>query len=478
MTEAESHYEILQVAEDASDDEIKRAYYRLVRKFRPAEHPEEFKKFQEAYETLGDARRRREYDQIRTHGEQVDRLVAQAYALMDDDPAEAVRLSKRAVVLGPDLPHPRQALALAFMCVQDYVAAEGEFRRLLEHRPEDTATRFHLGRCLWLQDRNAEAQECILDVLMRSPQNHDAIVLLSRIEHDLGNQAQALEALERAIALDGSEDFADLKSLVSMVWLHAEQQNLTGIESACDRIYRVTPDDNDARQYAMVGLYNLSVDVYQAHAYVAAYAILRAVRLDWISDGELLEKVKAALATVGLRYEAAMMMADDAIPRSLKALMSYRYLEPDDAVSDAEAQRLFEMFYRETRQYPYVARAALSRIQTAYKRILTDNGQLMGEVARLVKFEIVWPFPESIPGAIIAASQPNSNPMSGNAPSASFYEYSVARNKRIAERRPFPLLAWLGAAIIILILIGVGEARYVVPALFLASILYRMLRSN
>jgi curved DNA-binding protein len=63
------YYQIMGVARDASQDEIKRAYRRLARKFHPdvskeANAEDKFKELQEAYEVLKDPQRRAAYDQL------------------------------------------------------------------------------------------------------------------------------------------------------------------------------------------------------------------------------------------------------------------------------------------------------------------------------------------------------------------------------------------------------------------------------
>lgn len=62
------YYKILGVSEQAEEEQIKQAYRRLAKKYHPDLNPnnpeaeEKFKNVVEAYETLGDADKRKEYD--------------------------------------------------------------------------------------------------------------------------------------------------------------------------------------------------------------------------------------------------------------------------------------------------------------------------------------------------------------------------------------------------------------------------------
>src|SRR5438093_1002714 len=64
------YYEILGVPRNAKDDDVKKAYRKLARKYHPDLNPnnksaeEKFKEIQEAYEVLGNADKRKKYDQL------------------------------------------------------------------------------------------------------------------------------------------------------------------------------------------------------------------------------------------------------------------------------------------------------------------------------------------------------------------------------------------------------------------------------
>lgn len=74
MDAKRDYYEVLGVAKDAPEEEIKKAYRRMALKYHPDRNPgdkeaeQKFKEAAEAYEVLGDGERRKQYDQFGHEG--------------------------------------------------------------------------------------------------------------------------------------------------------------------------------------------------------------------------------------------------------------------------------------------------------------------------------------------------------------------------------------------------------------------------
>src|SRR5215467_10640365 len=66
-----NYYEVIGVPEGSTDKEISRAYKKLAKQFHPDANPgdkaaeERFKEISAAYDVLGDAEKRKEYDEVR-----------------------------------------------------------------------------------------------------------------------------------------------------------------------------------------------------------------------------------------------------------------------------------------------------------------------------------------------------------------------------------------------------------------------------
>jgi curved DNA-binding protein len=76
----QDYYKTLGVSETAAEEDIKKAFRKLAKQYHPDMHPndktaeDKFKKVNEAYEVLGNAQRRKEYDDLRKNVGNADRM--------------------------------------------------------------------------------------------------------------------------------------------------------------------------------------------------------------------------------------------------------------------------------------------------------------------------------------------------------------------------------------------------------------------
>src|SRR5918911_1307681 len=74
MAQTKDYYQVLGVSATATQDEIKKQYRKLAAKYHPDKNPNDakaadrFKEISEAYQVVGDAEKRKQYDQMRSLG--------------------------------------------------------------------------------------------------------------------------------------------------------------------------------------------------------------------------------------------------------------------------------------------------------------------------------------------------------------------------------------------------------------------------
>src|SRR4029077_16383397 len=85
-TQTKDYYGTLGVKKNASEDEIRKAFRKLARKYHPDVNPgdksaeEKFKALSEANDVLSDPKKRKIYDQIGFYSDNIDPATADAYA--------------------------------------------------------------------------------------------------------------------------------------------------------------------------------------------------------------------------------------------------------------------------------------------------------------------------------------------------------------------------------------------------------------
>ena len=133
-------YGILGIERAASPQEIKKAYFGMVRKYPPDRHPEEFMRIREAYEALIDEKTRKQYDAMDT----LPRIVRQFYdtareALQAGNSERAVMLLEQAAEYFPHHALVNGLLGDAYLENGNSGKALQVFEQLVAEEPENAA---------------------------------------------------------------------------------------------------------------------------------------------------------------------------------------------------------------------------------------------------------------------------------------------------------------------------------------------------
>lgn len=368
-------YAVLDLTEEATTDDVRRAYVRMVRKYRPDQHPELFRKINQAKEILSDPQRRSEYDQMRHYGDQVNELIEEAEGILSENPQRAIRLLKEAVAITPELFMPRYLLAHAFIQIEEFMSAETQLRRLLQKSPDNASIYYNLGGCLKMQGMLDAATESLQKALELNPHYHDALILLSRVYLDKKQITEATQTLERAILLNGTEDINDLPVLIQLMTIHLMVENGPAFARINERIHATIRDSEDAH-FAVAKLYDLAFEFCQASNFVDAFKVIQCAKHSLVTDTELRSAVEEATIKIGARADAMRLASDAQMPKTVQAYVVWKYLDPDGQMDHLRDQ-IFQALEMEIGTNPAQAANVLRQLRSRYSRLIVEESDFL-----------------------------------------------------------------------------------------------------
>lgn len=285
-------YGALEITQEATEEEIKRAYYRLVRRYPPEKEPEKFKSIRGAYETLSDAKARRSYDAMQEHGEEITNLLEEAEKHREaNNYVKAVRCLKKILVLHPEADAARNTLGLTFLDAGRL--DEGiELYRGLTSRVSDTAVYWHnYGHahkskaeseskltCADVERHRLLAQQCFEKAIGLEPYNSAPYMALAEMNWKAGSIPTAIHWAEKAIGADGKTDFQDFEALFFIAIMRFAQGDLLGVEQQGQRIKDLTPEDEDVKKYVAFRFGQLGAVLAENKNFVPAATFLKTAR--------------------------------------------------------------------------------------------------------------------------------------------------------------------------------------------------------
>ncbi|WP_017317530.1 J domain-containing protein [Mastigocladopsis repens] len=282
-------YQVLEVPFQASTDEIKQAYFRLVRKFSPEKDPERFQQIRVAYNTLSDLKARENYDAMQKYGDQIKDLIEQAEKKMQvEEWSSAIPILKQVLILAPKIDVARNLLGLCYIHTENWDFAVKIYIALTKTNPDVAVYWSHLGCAYKLQAeclndgnfRRVElydnARECFQQAVELESFNSAPYLDIAETYLDERNYSEAMAWAERAIGADGKADYNDFEALFFICRVHFCSGESQKIEVIAKRIISLLPENTEIRQYAASRFGNIGIEVAKIAAKSANFDMWRA----------------------------------------------------------------------------------------------------------------------------------------------------------------------------------------------------------
>jgi tetratricopeptide (TPR) repeat protein len=396
-------YKTLDLTPKASPDEIRRAYYQMVRKFPPEKDPERFQEIRRAYETLSDEKARRDYDALQEHGDEISGLYSQAVHLMEQGhwDTAAARL-KHVLVLSPGNQSALNSLGVCLLHAEKFQKANEIYCDLVREHPEVALYQFNLGISLFemaeavrrqkqpmpadlgsFEELYAQARGHFCKAVELQPHNPDHYIAVARTYIEQGNYAQAMQWAERAAGARGKTDYRDFEALFWICLFQLRMADLPAVERTAERIAKLMPEGDDVRRFAAFRFARIGIDLYENKAIEPAVTFFRIACQFDPEDGDLRHMFRGACETLATCDAFDRLMEDDAVINPLKRLsavcMALFFEEKIENI-----QLVMEDIFNELDTYPMgEVLAAVRHVRGQYPQIIEINPGMFGDMERI-----------------------------------------------------------------------------------------------
>jgi len=250
----QTHYEVLGVSQDASQEEIDHAFYKDKVKEHPPEQDEEgHKRIREAYDVLSNPDARAEYDALLRSGGEIEELREEAERLLnqeDGDVGTAIKKLKKAVVLSPEIGVLRSKLGNAYLQNGQPREALEQFNEAIDLDQETAPShRLNRGHALRELDRHREAERAYRDVWEKDKGFYAAARGLASCLFEQDRVEEAHDVLDKAIWADDKLDFEDFFCYYDKLQLYVTEGETEVLEDELETV-KDLPETDDDRKYA------------------------------------------------------------------------------------------------------------------------------------------------------------------------------------------------------------------------------------
>lgn len=344
MPQPQTHYDALGVAEDASEKQIKAAFFKKVRQHPPEQDPDGYKAIREAYDVLSNPVARKEYDNMAAYGEEIKALEDEADALLQQEPPQvdaALKKLKKAVVLGPEIGLLRNRLGDAYYLNEEYQQALVQFNKAIDLDGSNPAYRLNKGHAQQELGRMQAAERTFRAVWEEDTGDYAAARALAGALFQQERADEAHDVLDTAIWDDGKLDFEDFFCYYDKLTYYVYQGETETLKEELDTVARL-PESEDDRQFAAFMLGRSGYQLYELNVFDLAHEFVdTATDLDPENEA-LRDLAEHVFGLRGLQDEMNTIIESDRIHEYVKQIVALYYTRAMEEMSQHEFEQRLE----------------------------------------------------------------------------------------------------------------------------------------
>lgn len=364
ITENKDYYSLLEINNNATNDEIKKAYFSKVRQYPPETKPDDFRKIRQAYETLSDNKSREEYDNCNFRDE-FDRLMQEAGKyLRESNYHEAEVIARKAHRLMPSNVSAQTLIGFCMIGKSEYNQAVNYYKELVRKNPDCSDFLFGLGKAFYYSGFEKQA----LDAFRKADEKEADPYSRMYIAKMMREKKQYEIAWEYAVsALEIDDEIPDVYIEPIRLSLILKKETLAKkYASRHIKLIDTFPDLSEAMQET---LYLIAYNYMEGCPDACLYILTVLRKLD--PESYLIRRIHRNLSRYKkLRGQYEQSLKDNQIHTWIKDIINF-YALPDEKsetkiLDNSITERLISVM-------PRNAISSVERLKTEYPQLYSIN---------------------------------------------------------------------------------------------------------
>lgn len=236
-----NYFKVLEISADATESEIKKAYFTQVRKYPPEKFPEKFAKIREAYEFLLDENNRIKAQRVKDIPEEIAFAYMKALEYESNGNfLSAINIMENLSQYDPGNKDILDFLGRLYWMNDETGKSANIYTKLLTHYPDDATILGNAAISYARRGFNKKAEKCFFDAYLQGNKSPDFLLNYANFLNEFGNK-EASRGLFMSL-LSETNDLHVFKESLCALFYAFEKEHFTSNVQKLDDLSVSRPD--------------------------------------------------------------------------------------------------------------------------------------------------------------------------------------------------------------------------------------------